>query len=269
MPQVTLKKQNEIVIAATSDLHGHLEGIRQVCDDNNVDILIIAGDIQPADIYYHCNDTACGHWFRNTFFKKVKSLDCEVVAIPGNHDFWLNSLLHGEFGTPSYCTSKFFIPDNFHLLCDSEIIIKGLRIFGSPWVPFINGRWCFERHSLLNTWDAIPDGLDVLVTHTPPSVLGSDIDVSLDNDPRWQRHFGDHYLGKRIRDRSPTLAICGHIHSGDHDCLRIHNDILNRDSCVYNVSRVNERYSIAYPLRILSIGNGSVSEINPDSSALK
>ena len=170
MPQVTLKKQNEVVIAATSDLHGCLEGIRQVCDDNKVDILIIAGDIQPADIQYHCNDTACGRWFRNKFFNLIKKLKCEVVAIPGNHDFWLRSFIHGNFGTPEERKEKFFIPDNFHLLAESEVTIKGLRIYGTPWVPWISGHWCFEAEEkeLVWKWKQIPEGIDILVTHTPP-----------------------------------------------------------------------------------------------------
>ena len=42
-----MQNNGEIVIAATSDVHGNLEGIEQVCRDKNVDVLVIAGDIEP------------------------------------------------------------------------------------------------------------------------------------------------------------------------------------------------------------------------------
>ena len=271
MPQVTLKKQNEIVIAATSDLHGYLEGIRQVCNDNNVDILIIAGDIQPADIQYHCNDTACGHWFRNKFFNLIKKLKCEVVAIPGNHDFWLRSFIQGDFGTPEERKEKFFIPDNFHLLAESEVTIKGLRIYGTPWVPWISGHWCFEAEEkeLVWKWKQIPEGIDILVTHTPPRYENHNIDVSLERDPNAHRHFGSYSLADRIREVNPSLVFCGHIHSGDHKCHVEYKKNAPHGNFVWNVSRVNERYFIGYPIRVVRLGEKTVSEREKDSLAIE
>ena len=272
MPQVSLRKQNDVVIAATSDSHGYLEGIKQVCDDNKVDILVIAGDIQPADIQYHCNDTACGHWFRNKFFRLVKKLKCEVVAIPGNHDFWLRSLINGNFGAIEECKKKFFIPDNLHLLCDSEVTIKGKRIYGTPWVPWISGRWCFEadtEESLQNKWDIIPEDIDILVTHTPPRYDNNNMDVSLERDPNANRHFGSYSLAQRIRKINPSLVFCGHIHSGDHKCHVEYSKEAKHGTFVWNVSRVNERYLIGYPIRVIRLTEKTVSEREIDSMALK
>lgn len=270
--QKSQKRNNdEIIIAATSDLHGYLEGIKQTCKENKVDILIIAGDIQPADIYHHCNDTACGHWFRNKFFHLVKELDCEVVAIPGNHDFWLRSLIKGAYGTPEECKSKFFIPDNLHLLCDSEVSITGLRIYGTPWVPYINGRWCYEASDdeLIEHWNNIPDGIDILVTHTPPRYKNHNMDVSQERDPEAKRHFGSFSLADRIREVNPSLVFCGHIHSGDHRCHVEYKKDAHHGNFVWNVSHVNERYSIGYPIRVIRFNPQTVIEREKDSSALE
>lgn len=256
-------KNNRVVIAATSDLHGYLEGIEEVCREKKADILVIAGDIQPADIMYHCNDTACGRWFRNKFFALVKKLKCEVVAIPGNHDFWLRSLLRGDFGTMEDCKKKFFIPDNFYLLCDSEITLKGLRIYGTPWVPYISGHWCYECKDASEEkerFDLIPDGIDILVAHTPPRMKGKSLDVSLERDPTGKRPFGSIAMMDAITSKKPLLVFCGHIHSGDHEMVPIYRASGERTTFVCNVSRVNERYSIAYPIKTIEIREKTIAE---------
>lgn len=253
LTQASSKNDKETVIVATSDIHGYLEGIKDICKNRKADILVIAGDIQPADIYFHCNDSACGSWFRNKFFNLVKKLDCEVVAIPGNHDFWLRSLLRGDFGTYDECKQKYFIPDNFHLLCDNEITVKGLRIYGTPWVPWISGHWCWEDYepNLKAVYDKIPKDLDILVTHTPPRHENKGIDVSLEWDAAKRRHFGSSNLMEAIVEKSPQLVFCGHIHSGDHECLPIYRKSAPRATYIYNVSRVNERYYIGYPFTVI------------------
>lgn len=252
------------VVVATSDIHGFLEGIQEVCKNRNADILVVAGDIQPADITYHCNDTACGSWFRNKFFRLVKKLKCEVVAIPGNHDFWLRSLIDGNFGSYEECKKKYFIPDNFHLLNDSEITLKGLRIYGTPWVPRINGHWCYENfeQNLVSEFEKIPEGLDILITHSPPRHGDSDIDISLERDLHKTRHFGSPSLMDAILKKNPHVVFCGHIHSGNHKCFPIYSKESLHATYIYNVSRVNERYFIGYPMTVLEFRGKTISEIN-------
>lgn len=265
-PEKQQRKKKGVVIAATSDLHGYLEGIEQVCKDRDADILVIAGDIQPADIMYHCSDAACGHWFRNKFFKLMKKLKCEVVAIPGNHDFWLRSLLRGDFGPMEDCKKKFFIPDNFHLLCDSEITIKGLRIFGTPWVPYISGHWCYEAFEadLWDKFEKVPSGLDILVAHTPPRIKDKTIDVSLERDPDAKRPFGSLAMADTINKKKPLLTFCGHIHSGNHSTVGFYRT--PQSSFVYNVSRVNERYFIEYPIKVIEVRKKVIVEDAPPST---
>ena len=246
--------ERPLVLAATSDLHGYLEGIQEVCETRKVDILVIAGDIEPADPF-----VSKPYWFERKFFPLVRKLGCEVVAIPGNHDFWLSakyiSISRNE---------KNDYPKNFHLLIDEEINIRGIQFYGTPWVPIINGTWCFEEEDddLIDRFNMIPEGLDVLISHSPPMLRHKVIDVSLDNPTECQRHFGSKSLTKAIAAKQPKVVLCGHIHSGEHSCNSIATGLQMQYTLAWNVSRVNEQYRIAYKIKLLELNKDAVREIN-------
>lgn len=64
---------------------------------------------------------------------------------------------------------------------DSVAEIRGLRIAGSSWIPPISGRWAFDTQDeaeLARRMAWIPEGVDVLVTHSPPYVEGGDIEIA-------------------------------------------------------------------------------------------
>ena len=245
---------NPLILAATSDIHGHLEGIQEVCFSRNVDILVIAGDIEPADLF-----TSRPYWFERKFFPLISKLNCEVVAIPGNHDFYLSSkyeaIKRGEYSR---------VPKNFHLLIDEEVTIKGIRFYGTPWVPYINGRWCFEAddEALADRFLQMPARVDVLITHSPPLMKYHEADMSLDYPPEYRRHFGSNSLARVIDAKAPRMVVFGHIHSGNHRCTMLHANL--EDSIVYmwNVSRVNEEYNIAYKIKLLELNPGCIREMS-------
>ena len=83
----------------------------------------------------------------------------------------------------------------------------------------------------------IPSDLDVLVTHGPPRIPGSDVDRSLQTD---SEHFGSSELAEAIAEKCPRFVFCGHIHTGQHGGVDFES------SRIYNVSRLDERYEIAY-----------------------
>lgn len=240
-------------ILATSDLHGLITELAETCQRKKPDILIIAGDIHPASISCYAPE-----WFEKVFFPLVAKLPCEVVATPGNHDFWLagnyDKIKNGNF---------LYVPKNFHLLVDEEIEINGLRIYGTPWVPYINGRWCYEKNDrdLKEYFDLIPKGLDILISHSPPLISGKMIDVSCDNPKEWQRHFGSIALANAIRESKPRAVFCGHIHSGAHGRTPFATGSSSK-TFLWNVSRVNEQYRVAYPMTAVAIGEkGAPKEI--------
>lgn len=250
------KIDKPIVIVATSDIHGLLEGIEEVCKNYNADILTISGDIEPADIF-----VSKPYWFERKFFPLIGKLNCEVVATPGNHDFYLaaqyDAIKRNDKGS---------IPNNFHLLIDEETTVKGIRIYGTPWVPFIDGRWCFEGmdEDLADKFSLIPEGTDVLLTHSPPYIPHKAIDQSCDYPSEHRRHFGSKSLAKEIQKKWPRVCLCGHIHSGDHDPVAIttQKEGLNfHGTEIFNVSRVNENYTIAYKIRgLIFYPDGSVGD---------
>ena len=88
--------------------------------------------------------------------------------------------------------------------------------------------------------------MDILITHTPPFVEDWNVDVSLQTQ---SPHFGSRALSATLARVKPKLAFCGHIHTGDH---RVH-DLVHENgqiTKIYNVSRLNEDYALAYEPQI-------------------
>ena len=137
-------------------------------------------------------------------------------------------------------------PGNVKMLIDSEDEVDGLRIYGTSWVLHINGCWAFEAPSggecLVSRFSAIPEGLDILLTHTPPKIRHQKLDVSIDTK---SPHFGSEELTVALRRAQPRLALCGHIHSGDHKAYELVH-ASGAVTTIRNVSRLNEDYRIAY-----------------------
>lgn len=245
---------SKMVIAATSDIHGDTSGILDVVRSHNVNVLVIAGDIQPASLYVQPDE-----WFKKEFFPLVSELPCKVVSIPGNHDFWLTSHLH---------TLNKIAPPNFTCLVDEMVTIDGINFWGSPWVPYINGNWCFEAEEggddmtdfLQKKFSMIPASTDVLITHSP--MRFGDMDYSLQWDKDRRRPFGSTSLRHVLkgRDRLPHVQFCGHIHSGDHKCTVFSNEKCKHNTYCFNVSRVDERYQVAYPIKVLELKDKTIVE---------
>jgi hypothetical protein len=89
---------------------------------------------------------------------------------------------------------------------DSGAVLDGVTFWGSPWQPAYND-WAFNLPrgpALAAKWARIPAGVDVLVTHSPPSGI-------LDRGPVKARAGCDDLL-RRVREARPCLHLFGHIH---------------------------------------------------------
>lgn len=227
---------------AVSDLHGNLAGL----DPHDADIVLIAGDVAPMKGWgiWHINDQV--KWMNRKFATWCEKYpNAEFVVIPGNHDL---------FAQRDDVPTKLMLPRNVHFIVDGVVEVNGVRIAGSPWIPPISGRWAFETNDeadLARHFKWIPEGVDILVTHTPPFVEGWNVDVSLQTE---SPHFGSRALTDVLRSVKPMLAFCGHIHTGDHRVHKlVHDD--GRVTKVYNVSRLDENYTVAYdPLCLTNDG---------------
>ncbi|MBI5517484.1 MAG: metallophosphatase domain-containing protein [Deltaproteobacteria bacterium] len=122
---------------------------------------------------------------------------CKVLTA-GNHDFiaerdrWTVRALARQSGVT--------------YLVDEGCELLGLRLWASPYTPR-HGEWAFQDDrgaSLAARWAAIPEGLDVLVTHGPPHGVLDRTRLGLD--------VGCEALLDVVRARPPRVHVFGHVH---------------------------------------------------------
>ena len=201
-----MKKLSLVCISDTHNKHKHLKNLPEA------DVIIHAGDF-----------TSMGHEHEvKNFLKWFSELNQYQykIIVAGNHDmlFEKNNVL-----------AKSLIPENIIYLEDNEVVINGIKFYGSPVSkPFCN--WAFNRpeEKLKQHWEAIPDDVDVLITHEAPnSIKDFGHDLS---------HQGSPSLYKEIFERiKPKYHIFGHYHSGYG--VKVIDDIT-----FVNGSNLNEDY---------------------------
>lgn len=176
---------NNIKIKILSDTHrSHTEYTKKVTD---------------CDLIIHCGDAGCYDEQTYETFKRwaiavAKKTTFGMIFIPGNHDQYIAENL--EY------VKEDFIGTNVCILINEGIEIGSLKIWGSPcsatygdtFTSFTAG-----ENYLAKIWSKIPDGLDILITHSPPQGF-------LD---RW---LGSPSLSQRILSVKPKLHAFGHIH---------------------------------------------------------
>jgi predicted phosphohydrolase len=132
-------------------------------------------DIPAGDVLIHAGDFACGDdraslrrdidWFKSQPHR-------HKIVVPGNHDLIL---------TRQQDARDLLAPAV--LLSDSEVTIDGVRFYGVGW----------------GSKPAIPGGVDVLISHTPPFGV-------LDNG------MGSRELRQAVLAARPKVHVFGHIH---------------------------------------------------------
>jgi Icc-related predicted phosphoesterase len=171
-------------IALISDTHMQHDGI----DIPACDILLHAGDYSS---YGDLKDlTNFNKWLGT--LKQCKN----IVIVDGNHDL---------FAATSYPMAKTLF-SNATYIRDELIEVQGLKIWGSPWSKTF-GRWAYmtSEEELLLKYQRIPEGIDILISHTP--VYGI-----LDKVER-VGSVGSTSLRSEVFDRiKPRLVVAGHLH---------------------------------------------------------
>ncbi|MFO0983590.1 MAG: metallophosphatase domain-containing protein [Planctomycetota bacterium] len=137
------------------------------------------------------------------------------VIIAGNHDF----LFERE---PERARA---LIKNAIYLEDRAITLDGLTIFGTPWQPeFFH--WAFNLprgEPLARKWAAIPDGVDVLMTHGPPHGIQDRVqDGEL---------VGCADLRAALARVRPRLHVFGHIHEAYGQQLQDGTTFVNAAIC--------------------------------------
>jgi DNA repair exonuclease SbcCD nuclease subunit len=194
-----------ITIDCISDTHLH--SLPAILVGRKADILIHAGDA--------LNSGSWGDW--NIFLKDLEMIRDQykfICYIPGNHDKIVEK-------NQSDCKRQ-LKSIGVDLLIDERIYYGpydgGIDIYGTPWVPHINGIWGFESQFPDSEFDIgerfknIPDfqsskkdpktSTHILVSHGPCFQI-------MDGKSWGSKTLLDEVLKKR-----PQYFISGHIHSG-------------------------------------------------------
>lgn len=172
---MSAKKTFEMKILHISDTHGcH----RRLHNLPQADIVVHSGDFTMNGSEQEALDFM--NWFCD--------LPCpQKIFICGNHDDCL------------YGATIDGLDDNVHYLCNSGVEIDGVKFYG---VPMFMGDCITDRQS--KHYANIPEGTDILITHTPPfGILDFDDNI----------HYGSEELLARITAVQPRLHLFGHIHS--------------------------------------------------------
>jgi Icc-related predicted phosphoesterase len=201
----------------------HLAHLEQDIEVPAGDVLIHAGDCTKLGTSHEI--AMFSEWF-------AAFPHAHKVMIAGNHDF----LFERE---PEKAVNSLH-PD-IHYLKDSEVVIEGLRIWGSPWQPWFH-RWAFNLRrgdEIKEKWDLIPEGADIVITHGPPAGV-LDLTVSGEN-----AGCADLLLALEDRVR-PKLHVFGHIHEG--------SGMLERSGITYvNASVLDQKYRVKNSGKVVEI----------------
>ena len=149
------------------------------------------------------------------------------IFTPGNHDFLFEN--NAEFAKK--------IMTNATVLMDEEIVIDGVKFYGSPWQPWFYD-WAFNLargEPLAKKWVEIPEDTDVLITHGPPKGQG-DLVV------RGYENVGCEDLLERVIKVKPEYHVFGHIHEGYGMTTGFGVTFVNASSCTLGYNPNNEPF---------------------------
>jgi predicted phosphodiesterase len=145
------------------------------------------------------------------------------VVVAGNHDFLFER-------SPE--RARELLGDVLYLE-DALAEVGGITVYGSPWQPWFHD-WAFNLPrgpALAAKWAAVPERLDVLVTHTPPHGL-------LDRTAHGE-NVGCEELTRALARIRPRLHVFGHIHEA-HGATHVDGTLaVNACSCDLRYRAVN------------------------------
>ncbi|OQR84893.1 calcineurin-like phosphoesterase [Achlya hypogyna] len=222
-------------VVVISDTHGLHDDMDAVPDG---DILLHAGDFTDTGD----RDEVLAF---NAFLAKLPHR--YKLVIGGNHESTFDRAYYPthwqRYGHPveydtddvrSLLTSALYLEDEL-------VVIEGYRIYGTPWQPeFCDWAFNLPRGSdaLRAKWAAIPDDVDILLTHTPPLGRGDHVGIS---------HVGDVDLLQQVQHRiKPSYHVFGHVHEG-------YGASCDGTTVFVNASNCNEDYKAINPIVVFDL----------------
>jgi len=211
----------------------HLRHMKYPIDIPEVDLLIHSGDalIQGTSLELR----AFSAWFGA---QKAR----HKVFVAGNHDWIFEK---------DNAMGRRLLPKDVIYLQDEQVEIEGLKIYGSPWQPEFCD-WAFNLvrgWPLRKKWEAVPTGIDILVTHGPPMGL-------LDWSSFGNEHAGCADLRQELGRIKPKIHAFGHIH-GSYGLATWANTLF------VNASLCDEAYVANHPPILVELAPGTDPVVLP------
>uniref|UniRef100_A0A0N4UZT6 Metallophos domain-containing protein n=1 Tax=Enterobius vermicularis TaxID=51028 RepID=A0A0N4UZT6_ENTVE len=225
----TPKRECFIRVVCISDIHDQITKIIHRIPDG--DILICAGD------FTHTGSEEKLKEFDETVGKLPHKFK---IVIAGNHDLGFqddyslsesqeNIACRGLKGTPK----GYKLLKNCIYLQDSSTKVMGLNIYGSSWHPLPGFPFYLPRgQQLLEKWNLIPTGTDILVTHTPP--LGHN-DIFNKENTRCGCSELLNTVEKRVH---PKFHVFGHIHEQNGVTTNGETTFINASICTHALNPI-------------------------------
>lgn len=184
--------ERTVRVACFGDTHGKHDQVLVP----DADILVFTGD---------CTDPSNPE----PNVEQVRAFNAWLGRLPHEHKFVVagNHDADGDMALedlPKLFSSATYLEDE-----SASVEVRGRRIsvFGSPWEPQYPGRTHVPAGPQLErAYAKVPDGVDVLATHSPPK-------GHFDRDPSGAR-VGAEELAAVVDRLRPALHCFGHVHTG-------------------------------------------------------
>ena len=230
-----------------------------ISDTHNLHEHVKLQNLKNIDAIVHCGD------FTNKgTFKEIKCFIDWFISLPvkhkiliaGNHEITLDCDRYNKNKNEYHPLPEMQINSDMcytyivnahkqgklYYLENKPIVIDDITFYGSPFSlePDYNPSWGFQHNDTIldQVWSAIPDDIDVLLTHTPPYNV-------LDNSPFG--HKGSKSLYDHVKSRvKPALHVFGHIHNA-------HGYKVDDDTIFVNATVVDGKRNVKYEPIIIEI----------------
>jgi len=220
--------KNKLRITFISDTHNKHKQLTSLLPGG--DLIVHAGDLSSMG-YQHEIESFC------TWFNKLENYEHKVF-ISGNHDFMFEK-------DPNRAKEIWSSYKDIDYLQDEVMGLQigdnpEVKIYGSPWQPeFYNWAFNLPRNGeeLEAKWAAIPNDIDILITHGPANGY-------LDKVMGGWENLGCEKLAEAVKVKKPKIHVCGHIHSG-------YGYLFDGDTHFINASVLDEQYYLTHkPLTV-------------------
>lgn len=211
-----------------SDTHGYFPDLHK-----EAEIIIHSGDLCPnktrgnrsIEIPYQ------SEWVKGNA-KTFKDWigDRPFLLSYGNHDF-----------SPYICRILQLEGINAINITNTKVTLNGVRYFGFPHIPYIEGEWNCEstvpqmQKEIRRLKDELESGIDILVAHSP---IAGILDLNSDYERCGNRQMAD-LFNYMLDDKFwPKAYLCGHIHQ-DHGISSLGDMIISNAATTVNLIEVS------------------------------